>query len=57
MNDTTWNVSKSNVSMHIEEDIGLTLAGRWFFRSEAHHGCYSTIEGFLERGRGSRDKI
>jgi len=47
MNDAAWNVSKSNVSMHIKEEIGLTLAGRWFLRSEADHGCYSTVEGFL----------
>jgi hypothetical protein len=47
MNDTTWSVSKSIVSMHIEEEIGLTLAGGWFLRSEADHGCYSTIESFL----------
>jgi hypothetical protein len=47
MDDTTGSVSKFIVSMHIEEEIRLTLAGRWFLRSEANHGCYSTIEGFL----------
>jgi hypothetical protein len=57
MNDAAWNVSKSNVSMHIKEEIGLTLAGRWFLRSEAHHGGYSTVEAFLGRVRGSRDRI